>query len=73
MARELFRYRKADRTRTYRLRTLDDGSAELWVDTAGGRQEPKSRKLMALAHEEDAGPLLESVEQELRAGGWAEG
>lgn len=69
--RELFRYRKEKRTRTYHLRVLDNGDAELWVNSEGGR-EARSRRLMTLTNPEEAVPALESIEQELRAGGWSQ-
>lgn len=69
--RELFRYRKEERTRTYQLRMLDNGDAELWVNSEGGR-EAKSRRLMTVTNPEEAVPVLESIEQELRAGGWSQ-
>jgi hypothetical protein len=67
---ELFRYEKNGRTRTYRLRAVGAAS-ELWVVAGGGGQEPKSRRLMTLTDPGDAEPLFESIEQELRAGGWS--
>jgi hypothetical protein len=69
--RELFRYRKGGRRRSYKLRVLGD-RAELWVLSEGG-EEPKSRKLATFESPDDVVPFLQSVEQELRAGGWQEG
>jgi hypothetical protein len=70
--RALFRYRKADRLRTYQLREREDGTAELWVSAEGRGQEPTSRKLATLTSTDDAAVFLESIEQELRVGGWLE-
>jgi hypothetical protein len=72
MTRPLCRYKKADRTRTYQLRMRDDDSAELWVIAAGGRQPTKSRKLMTLVNPDEIVPVLESLQHELRVGGWSE-
>lgn len=71
-SREVFRYRKADRTRTYQLNVLATRAAELWVVTDGGGQEKKSRRLMTLTDLKEVVPILESIEQELRTGGWSE-
>jgi hypothetical protein len=70
---ELFRYRKAGRTRAYNLRPLGGDRAELWVVSEGGSNERKSRKLVTFDSPEDAGAFLDDVERELRAGGWQEG
>jgi len=67
--RELFRYTKARRTRSYGLKRLDEARSELWV-VAAERGRTRSRKLVTLTHEEMA-IVLESIEQELRLGGWA--
>lgn len=69
--RELFRYRKGERIRSYQLRVLSETSAALWVWTEGGRQEPRSRKLMTLSDPTETASLLDSIEQELRTGGWS--
>lgn len=69
-SRELFRYRKADKTRAYSLRVVSEAEAELWVVIEGGRDGPRSRKLMTLTDPGDVEPLAESLQQELRAGGW---
>ena len=71
-SRAVLRYRKGVRTRTYQLRVQPNHSRELWVNSEGGGSEPKSRRLMILTNPHDAAALLESVEQELRAGGWTE-
>ena len=70
--RQLFRYRKGARIRTYGLRAVSAAGEELWVVTEGGGQERKSRRLMTLTDPKDSALLLESIEQELRAGGWLE-
>ncbi len=70
--RELLRYRKAGRTRTYTLRVLGIESAELWVLSQGDGKEMKSRKLVAFTNPDEVVPFLESVEQELRTGGWVQ-
>ena len=67
--RELFRYKKADRTRAYQLRVLNENNAELWVVSEGG-QKPRSRLLVTFTNPDDVVPFLESIEQDLRAGGW---
>ena len=69
--RELFRYRKGERIRAYQLRVVSDASAELWALTEGGGQKPRSRRLMTVTDPKDTAALLESVEQDLRAGGWS--
>ena len=69
--REIFRYRKAERTRVYQLRPLNENEAELWVVAEGG-QKRRSRLLATFTNPDDAEPFLESVELELRAGGWGE-
>ena len=66
---ELFRYAKARRTRSYGLKRLDEERSELWV-VASERGRTRSRKLVTLTDEETA-LFLESIEQELRLGGWA--
>ena len=70
--RELFRYQKDGRTRAYQLRVVSESAAELWVMSEGKRQERKSRRLVTFADAADTAPFLESIAQELRAGGWAE-
>ncbi len=67
--RELFRYRKSGRTRTYSLRFVEDG-VELWVVSAEGQ---RVRKLTTFADPDDVAPFAEDVERELRAGGWSLG
>ena len=69
--RELFRYKKAERTRAYQLKVLGEDNAELWVVAEGGRKR-RSRMLLTFTNPDDTAPFLESIEQELRAGGWAE-
>ena len=68
--RELFRYSKAETTRTYSLRAVSETEAELWVVIDGRRQGPRSRKLMTVKDPKDVAPLMESIQQELRVGGW---
>jgi hypothetical protein len=68
----MFRYQKGDRVRTYGLRVLDDDSAELWVRAEHAGRETAHRKLTTLMTMEETDPLLESIKQELRAGGWSE-
>ena len=68
--REVFRYAKAHRTRTYGLKPLDDERAELWVATAERGRPKRSRRLAVLSGHEETTIVLESVEQELRLGGW---
>jgi hypothetical protein len=68
-SREVFRCRKADRIRSYRLRALPAESVELWV-ISEGRGTKKSRKLVTLTRFDDVAPFLRSIEQELRDGGW---
>jgi hypothetical protein len=68
--REVFRYAKAHRTRTYGLKPLDDDRAELWVATAERGRPMRSRRLTVLTGHEETAIVLESVEQELRLGGW---
>ena len=70
--RELFRYRKAGRIRTYRVRPLPDERIELWVVSANGREGTKSRKLVSFDDEELLDAFLEDLKRELRLGGWSE-
>jgi hypothetical protein len=67
--RELFRYRKEGRIRSYALREISDHEVELWVVAETGR-ERKSRKLTTFTNEAETLPFLEDVEKELRSGGW---
>lgn len=77
---EVFRYGKDGRTRIYSLKTLSETAAELWVEPwkggeaarRGSGKVGKARRLTTLDNVEDAGPLLESIRQELRAGGWSQ-
>ncbi len=64
------RWTKAGRTRTYHVREIED-ALELWV-TAQSGGETRSRKLATFANPEDLTPFLETVAQDLRAGGWLE-
>lgn len=67
--RELFRYRKASRTRVYNLRIISEAEAELWVVSEEGH---RSRKLVTFDNPDDAVPFIQDVERELREGGWRE-
>lgn len=69
--RDVFRYRKDGRERAYKLRVLGD-HAELWVVSEENSKEMKSRKLVTFTNSDDVRPFLESIEHELRAGGWLE-
>ena len=71
--RELFRYRKAGRIRTYRVRPLPDERIELWVVSANGREGTRSRKLVSFDDEDLLDAFLEDLKRELRLGGWSEG
>jgi len=64
------RWTKAGRTRTYHVREIED-ALELWV-TAQSGCETKARKLATFANPEGLAPFLETVAQDLRAGGWLE-
>ncbi len=64
------RWTKAGRTRTYHVPDIEE-ALELWVTAQSGR-ETKSRKLATFANPEDLAPFLETVAQDLRAGGWDE-
>jgi hypothetical protein len=70
--KELFRYRKAGRTRAYNLKPLGEDRAELWVVSEGESNERKLRKLVTFDRPEDATAFLDDVQRELRAGGWWE-
>ena len=69
--RELFRYAKAHRTRSYGLKHLDEDSAELWVAVSERGRAGTSRKLATLTGDDETALFLESVKQELRLGGWS--
>jgi hypothetical protein len=71
--RELFRYRKAGRTRIYNLRVVSEEQVELWVVSEEGAEVKRSRKLVQFANPDDAESFLQDVERELRAGGWSKG
>ena len=66
-----FRYRKDDRERTYKVKILED-HAELWVTSERASKETTSRKLATFTSPDDVAPFIQSIEQELRAGGWLE-
>ena len=70
-SRDLLRYRKDGRERAYKLRVLGE-HAELWVISGRGGNERKSRKMATFTNPDDVRPFLQSVEQDLRSGGWME-
>lgn len=70
--RELFRYAKAGRTRTYHLKHLDGERAELWVASPGPGNSRKVRRLVTFDRIDDADVFLDDVERELRRGGWSQ-
>ena len=70
--KEVFRYRKADRIRTYSLRPLAEAHAELWVASSEAGKAVRSRKLLTFTCEQDVDVVLQDVQRELRAGGWSE-
>ena len=70
---ELFRYRKDDRTRAYAIRPVGEDSSELWVSAAARGRVTSSRRLVTFGKTDDVAQFLESIEQELRAGGWTRG
>ena len=70
--RDLFRYRKDGRERVYKLRAAGEDTAELWVVSGGAGGERKSRKMATFTNPDDIRPFLDSIEQELRSGGWME-
>jgi hypothetical protein len=65
------RYRKNDRSRTYSVRALDDGRAELWVVAEERGRVARSRKLVTFEPSDDRDAFLEDVERTLRLGGWS--
>jgi hypothetical protein len=69
---EVFRYRKADRIRTYGLRPVAGAGAELWVVSSAAGRAARSRKLLAFTSDRHVDAVLEDVRRELRAGGWLE-
>lgn len=69
--RELFRYSKAQRTRSYGVRHVAEDSAELWVVAFERGRPPRSRRLATLTGEDETTMFLETVKQELRLGGWS--
>ena len=70
--RDLFRYHKDGRERVYKLRAAGEHATELWVVSGSGRTERKSRKLATFTNPDDVRPFLDSIEQDLRSGGWME-
>ena len=69
---DLLRYRKDGRERVYKLRAVGEHAAELWVVSGGAGNERKSRKIATFTNPDDVRPFLDSIEQDLRAGGWIE-
>ena len=70
--RELFCYRKGQRTRTYGLKSLDGQTSELWVVACGpAANASKSRRLATLVDDDDTSAFLEDIQLELRRGRWA--
>jgi hypothetical protein len=70
--REIFRYGKGQRTRTYGLKALDDRVSELWVVASDpGPAAANARKLVRVASDDELAVFLEDVEQQLRRGRWS--
>lgn len=69
--RELVRYRKQGRTRSYGVALSSDGSPELWVIAEGGALRTRARKMLTFADADDTGAFLQDVEIDLRRGGWS--
>ena len=70
--RELFRYRKGQRTRTYGLKSLDEHRSELWVVACGpAANASAARRLATLRDDDDLPAFLEDIQLELRRGHWA--
>ena len=67
--RELFRVRKHDEVRIYKLRIVPHG-AELWRTTFKGGDPETSIKEDDLAHLDAAVQTLRELEERLMAGGW---
>lgn len=65
----LGRYRKARRTRIYKLRDVNHG-AELWVVAEEGGKTENARKIVTFENPDDVAPFMADVDRELRAGGW---
>ena len=69
--RELFRYRKGQRTRRYGLRSLDERRSELWVVACGtGANASRARRLATVDADDDLATFLEDIQLELRRGQW---
>jgi ferredoxin-NADP reductase len=68
----LFVYTKAKSRRTYTLSSGPSESTEVWVDVQPGRGPAKRRRLARVNDTADIHPFLESIRQDLRAGGWTE-
>ena len=71
-SRDVFRYRKDGRERVYKLRAAGEHAAELWVVSGRAGTERKSRKMATFTNPDDVRPFLDSIEQDLRSGGWTE-
>jgi hypothetical protein len=69
--RELFRYRKASRTRIYNLGALSEHAAELWVASEAAGKVSRARRLVTFDTLDDAAAFLDDIERELRQGGWS--
>ncbi len=69
--REVFRYKKANRTRVYGLKPLSDERSELWVVAEQLGKVTASRKLLTFDNQDSVDAVLEDVQRELRAGGWS--
>ena len=69
--RELVRFRKQGRTRSYGVAFSGDGSPELWVIAEGGAQPTRARRMVTFADGDDTGAFLQDVEIDLRRGGWS--
>lgn len=69
--RELFRYRKGQRTRTYGLKSLDERRSELWVVARGPAANAWTTRRLATLDDDDTSAFLEDIQLELRRGHWA--
>ncbi|HJR61463.1 MAG TPA: hypothetical protein VJ813_18785 [Vicinamibacterales bacterium] len=70
--KELFRYRKGDELRIYKLRVVPQG-VELWRTTERDGEPPVSIEEDDFSSVDDAIRTLEELEQRLNAGGWRPG
>jgi hypothetical protein len=69
--RELFRYRRGDELRIYKLRVIP-GGAELWRMTATGGHAAAPLKEDDFTSPDQVIQTLEELKQRLKAGGWRE-